>query len=78
VVEAGFGIGFLRATSLHLLAGTDVTAAPLAEEWADRKLVIARRDTAPISAAVAAFLDLSRNTRAPTGHAADSTPAARR
>lgn len=65
VVEAGFGIGFLRATGLHLLAGTDVVAAPLAEAWANRKLVIARRDAAPIAPAVAAFLDLCRSSRDP-------------
>ncbi len=59
MVEAGFGIGFLRATSLHLLAGTDLVSAPLADPWARRKLVIARRPSAPLSQAVKSFIALS-------------------
>ncbi len=65
VVEAGFGIGFLRTTGLHLLAATDVVAAPLADDWADRVLVVVRREKAPLSAAVRDFLDLSRETISP-------------
>ena len=63
MVEAGFGIGFLRGTGLHLLAGTDVVAAPLSDTWARRELVVARRKGAPLAASVAAFLALARATR---------------
>jgi DNA-binding transcriptional LysR family regulator len=62
MVEAGFGIGFLRNSSIHLLAGTDLVHAPLAESWAARKLMIARRKRAAIAASVTAFLDLARTT----------------
>lgn len=65
VVEAGFAIGFLRATSLHLLAGTDVVAAPLADDWANRRLVVVRRAHAPVSAPVAHFRALIRDTLPP-------------
>jgi DNA-binding transcriptional LysR family regulator len=57
MVEAGFGIGFLRATSLHLLAGTDLVSAPLSDPWAQRKLVIAQRPGAPVSYAMRVFLE---------------------
>lgn len=57
MVEAGFGIGFLRATSLHLLAGTDLVSAPLSDAWAQRRLVIARRPGAPVAFAVRVFLE---------------------
>ena len=60
MVEAGFGIGFLRNTSIHLLAGTDLVHAPLAEPWAVRKLMIARRPRMAIAASVTAFLELAR------------------
>ena len=43
MVEAGFGIGFLRSTSLHLLAGTDLVCAPLAETWAMRHQQLAMK-----------------------------------
>ena len=60
MVEAGFGIGFLRNTSIHLLAGTDLVHAPLAESWAVRKLMIARRPRMAIAASVTSFLELAR------------------
>lgn len=67
MVEAGFGIGFLRNTSIHLLAGTDLVHAPLAEPWAERKLVIARRQRTVLPASVTAFLELARDTYRPSG-----------
>lgn len=60
MVEAGFGIGFLRNSSIHLLAGTDLVYTPLAEEWARRQLVVARRKKVQLSASVAAFVALCR------------------
>jgi DNA-binding transcriptional LysR family regulator len=65
MVEAGFGIGFLRSTSLHLLAGTDLVCAPLGEPWALRKLLVARRKSTPLSAATKSFLALCTATYAP-------------
>lgn len=65
VVEAGFGIGFLRATGLHLLAGTAVVAAPLADDWAKRSLVIVRRPHSPLARPVRDFLALARETLPP-------------
>ncbi|WP_404406360.1 LysR family transcriptional regulator [Pelagibacterium halotolerans] len=65
MVEAGFGIGFLRNSSIHLLAGTDLVYAPLGEDWAKRQLLIARRKKGPVSAPVEAFLELSAKTFAP-------------
>jgi DNA-binding transcriptional LysR family regulator len=66
MVEAGFGIGFLRSTSLHLLAGTDLVCAPLAETWAMRQLLVARRKSSPLSAPMRAFLTLCADTYAPS------------
>ncbi|WP_127751951.1 LysR family transcriptional regulator [Devosia sp. 1566] len=66
MVEAGFGIGFLRSTSLHLLAGTDLACAPLADSWALRQLLVARRRSTPLSAPVKGFLSLVSETYAPT------------
>ncbi|MDB5622038.1 MAG: LysR family transcriptional regulator [Devosia sp.] len=66
MVEAGFGIGFLRSTSLHLLAGTDLACAPLAESWALRQLLVARRRSTPLSAAVKGFLSLCSETYVPS------------
>lgn len=66
MVEAGFGIGFLRSTSLHLLAGTDLVCAPLAEPWAMRKLLVARRKSSPLSAAMKAFMAMAGETYLPT------------
>ncbi len=66
MVEAGFGIGFLRSTSLHLLAGTDLVCAPLADPWALRQLLVARRKTSPLSAAMKSFLLLASETYAPS------------
>jgi DNA-binding transcriptional LysR family regulator len=65
MVEAGFGIGFLRSTSLHLLAGTDLVCAPLAEPWALRQLLVARRKTSPLSAAMKSFIALCNETYVP-------------
>lgn len=65
MVEAGFGIGFLRSTSLHLLAGTDLVCAPLAEPWALRQLLVARRKSTPLSAAMKSFLALCAETYVP-------------
>jgi DNA-binding transcriptional LysR family regulator len=62
MVEAGFGIGFLRSTSLHLLAGTDLVCAPLADPWALRQLLVARRKSTPMSAAMKSFIGLSSET----------------
>jgi DNA-binding transcriptional LysR family regulator len=70
MVEAGFGIGFLRNSSIHLLAGTDLVHAPLAESWAARKLMVAWRKRAPIAASVTAFLDLARVSYRPRSDAA--------
>lgn len=67
MVEAGFGIGFLRDTSLHLLAGTDLVHAPLAENWAARKLLMARRQHVPLAAPVTSFLELAKATYRPKG-----------
>jgi DNA-binding transcriptional LysR family regulator len=66
MVEAGFGIGFLRSTSLHLLAGTDLVCAPLAEPWALRQLLVARRKTSPLSAAMKSFIALCSETYIPS------------
>lgn len=66
MVEAGFGIGFLRSTSLHLLAGTDLVCAPLAEPWALRQLLLARRKTSPLSAAMKSFIALCSETYIPS------------
>ncbi|WDR00618.1 LysR family transcriptional regulator [Devosia sp. J2-20] len=66
MVEAGFGIGFLRSTSLHLLAGTDLICAPLAEPWALRQLLVARRKSTPLSAAVKTFITLCSETYVPS------------
>ncbi len=65
LVEAGFGIGFLRSTSLHLLAGTDLACAPLSDPWAMRKLLVARRRNGPISSAIKAFAALCAETYLP-------------
>jgi DNA-binding transcriptional LysR family regulator len=65
MVEAGFGIGFLRSTSLHLLAGTDLVCAPLAEPWALRQLLVARRKSSPLSAAMKSFIALCCETYSP-------------
>lgn len=65
MVEAGFGIGFLRSTSLHLLAGTDLLSAPLSDAWARRQLLVARRQHGPMSAAMKLFLSLCDKTYAP-------------
>lgn len=65
MVEAGFGIGFLRNTSLHLLAGTDLVSVPLAESWANRKLLLVRRKRVPLAAPVTAFIELARDTYRP-------------
>ena len=69
MVEAGFGIGFLRSTSLHLLAGTDLVCAPVADAWAMRQLLVARRKSSPLSAAMKSFLALCSETYAPSGAA---------
>jgi len=66
MVEAGFGIGFLRSTSLHLLAGTDLVCAPLAEPWAMRQLLVARRKSSPLSAAMKSFMALVSDTYLPS------------
>lgn len=66
MVEAGFGIGFLRSTSLHLLAGTDLVCAPLAEPWALRQLLVARRKSSPLSAAMKSFIALCSETYVPS------------
>jgi DNA-binding transcriptional LysR family regulator len=62
MVEAGFGIGFLRSTSLHLLAGTDLVCAPLSDPWALRQLLVARRKSSPLSAAKKSFITLCADT----------------
>ncbi|HTN62772.1 MAG TPA: LysR substrate-binding domain-containing protein [Devosia sp.] len=66
MVEAGFGIGFLRSTSLHLLAGTDLVCAPLGEPWALRQLLVARRKSSPLSAPMRSFMALCAETYAPS------------
>ncbi len=66
MVEADFGIGFLRSTSLHLLAGTDLVCAPLAEPWAMRQLLVARRKSSPLSAAMKSFIALCHDTYVPS------------
>lgn len=66
MVEAGFGIGFLRSTSLHLLAGTDLVCAPLSESWAMRQLLVARRKSSPLSAAMKSFVALAGETYLPS------------
>jgi DNA-binding transcriptional LysR family regulator len=60
MVEAGFGIGFLRSASLHLLAGTDVISVRLSDEWASRKLLSVRRGSSPLSRPIREFLALAR------------------
>lgn len=65
MVEADFGVGFLRSTSLHLLAGTDLVCAPLAEPWALRQLLVARRKSSPQSAAMKSFIALCTETYSP-------------
>jgi DNA-binding transcriptional LysR family regulator len=65
MVEAGFGIGFLRSTSLHLLAGTDVVSARLSDAWARRTLLTVRRSASPLSAPIRAFLELACKSYGP-------------
>lgn len=65
MVEAGFGIGFLRNSSIHLLAGTDLVYAPLSEDWAKRQLLIARRKKGALAASVHAFLNLANQSYRP-------------
>ena len=65
MVEANFGIGFLRSTSLHLLAGTDVVSATLSDPWARRALMAIRRPSSPLSLPIRDFLDLSNATYRP-------------
>ncbi|WP_274425353.1 LysR family transcriptional regulator [Chelativorans sp. YIM 93263] len=65
MVEAGFGIGFLRNSSIHLLAGTDLLYTQLQEDWAKRQLVVATRKTAPQAASVKAFIKLASETYRP-------------
>lgn len=62
MVEAGFGIGFLRSTSQHLLAGTRLLSAPLSNDWARRSLMTARRPASPLSAPIREFLVLAQAT----------------
>lgn len=66
MVEAGFGIGFLRSTSLHLLAGTDLVCAPLGEPWAMRQLLVVRRKSTPLSSAMKSFTALCSETYMPS------------
>lgn len=66
MVEAGFGIGFLRSTSLHLLAGTDLVCTPLSDIWARRQLLVALRRHGPLSAAMKRFIALCDQTYAPS------------
>ena len=66
MVEAGFGIGFLRSTSLHLLAGTDLVCAPLSDPWALRQLLLARRKSSPLSAGMKGFMTMAGETYLPT------------
>ncbi|MHB2266507.1 LysR family transcriptional regulator [Aliihoeflea sp. PC F10.4] len=70
MVEAGFGIGFIRNSSIHLLAGTDLVHAALTEKWAERKLLIARRKRTSVAASVTAFIELARATYQPRKEAA--------
>ncbi|WP_062227173.1 LysR family transcriptional regulator [Aureimonas frigidaquae] len=75
LVEAGFGIGFLRATSLHLLAGTDLVAAPLADAWAQRSMRLVWRATTQANMAVEHFRALARQGQgAPAGQGAAASP----
>lgn len=67
MVEAGFGIGFLRSTSLHLLAGTDVISVRLSDDWAIRKLLAVRRRSSPLSRPIREFLALARKSHVPLG-----------
>lgn len=79
LVEAGFGLGFLRATSLYLLAGTDLKAAPLADDWANRKLMLAWRRTTQSNAALENFRELANrlyHPRKSAGTAAERPQAA--
>lgn len=69
MVEAGFGIGFLRNSFIHLLAGTDLVHAPLSDAWAERKLIVARRRNALETASVTAFFELARQ-----GYGTPATP----
>src|SRR5690606_21581742 len=66
MVEAGFGIGFLRSTSLHLLAGTGLVCGPLAGPWVLRQLVVARRKSSALSAAMKGFMALVGETYSPS------------
>lgn len=60
MVQAGFGIGFLRASSRHLITATDLASAPLNEAWAARNLMVARRRCRREPKSVAHFLALVR------------------
>ena len=66
MVEAGFGIGFIRSTSLHLLAGTDLMSSPLSDTWAHRALVTVRRASSPLSRPIRDFLTLARDSYRPS------------
>jgi Transcriptional regulator len=65
MVEAGFGIGFMRSTSLHLLAGTDLVHAKLADHWAQRSLLMVRRPSSPLSRPIRDFLSLASESYLP-------------
>lgn len=66
MVEAGFGIGFMRSTSLHLLAGTDLVSASLADHWARRSLLMARRASSPLSSPIRDFLTMAKKSYVPS------------
>lgn len=68
LVEAGFGLGFLRATSLYLLAGTDLKAAPLADNWAKRQLMLAWRRTVQPNVSLENFRGLANRLYYPRNH----------
>ncbi|MEO9337486.1 LysR family transcriptional regulator [Mesorhizobium sp. SB112] len=65
MVEAGFGIGFLRHSCLHLLAGTDLVGARLTDAWALRQLVAATRKKAGMAAPMKAFLRQAKSSYTP-------------
>ena len=45
---------------------TDLACAPLAEPWALRQLLVARRKSSPLSAAMKSFIALCSETYAPS------------
>ena len=56
LATAGLGLGFLRESSTRPFLGADLDGRPLADDWAQRRLVAVVRDRLGLSPAADAFL----------------------